>query len=52
MDPARTHTAATVHPPPEVVTTQFWHIGAARTKADRAARAEARRRLRDLINRQ
>jgi hypothetical protein len=34
------------------VALQLWHVGAARTKADRAARAEARRRLRDLINRQ
>ena len=24
---------------------QFWHVGAARTKADREAQAEARRRL-------
>jgi hypothetical protein len=27
------------------VALQFWHVGAARTKADREARAEARRRL-------
>jgi hypothetical protein len=27
------------------VALQFWHVGAARTKADREAEAEARRRL-------
>src|SRR6478752_1070878 len=27
------------------VALQFWHVGAARTKADREARAKARRRL-------
>jgi hypothetical protein len=27
------------------VALQLWHVGAARTKADRAAQAEARRRL-------
>ena len=27
------------------VALQFWHVGAARTKADRVAQAEARRRL-------
>jgi hypothetical protein len=27
------------------VALQLWHLGAARTKADREARAEARRRL-------
>jgi hypothetical protein len=27
------------------VALQFWHLGAARTKADRETRAEARRRL-------
>ena len=27
------------------VALQFWHVGAARTKADRAAQAQARRRL-------
>ena len=27
------------------VALQFWHVGAARTKADREAQAEARRRL-------
>ena len=27
------------------VALQFWHVGAARKKADREARAEARRRL-------
>ncbi|MFL6083527.1 MAG: hypothetical protein ACJ74F_10025 [Mycobacterium sp.] len=27
------------------VALQFWHLGAARTKADRVAQAEARRRL-------
>ena len=34
------------------VALQFWHVGAARKKANREAQAEARRRLRDLINRQ
>ena len=34
------------------VALQFWHVGAARTKANREAQAEARRRLRDLVNRQ
>jgi hypothetical protein len=31
---------------------RFWHIGEARKKANREAQAEARRRLRDLVNRQ
>ena len=34
------------------VALRFWHVGAARKKANREAQAEARRRLRDLINRQ
>ena len=31
---------------------QSWHVGAARTKADREARAEARRRLHQMLFRQ
>jgi hypothetical protein len=34
------------------VALQFWHLGAAKEKADREAQEEARRRLRDLVNRQ
>jgi hypothetical protein len=34
------------------VALQFWHVGAARKKGNREAQAEARRRLRDLINQQ
>ena len=36
----------------ERVALQFWHLGAAKKKADREAQEEARRRLRDLVNRQ
>jgi hypothetical protein len=31
---------------------QFWHLGAAKKKADREAREEAVRRLRNLVNQQ
>ena len=31
------------------VALQFWHVGAAWTKADREARAEARRRLHQML---
>jgi hypothetical protein len=34
------------------VALQFWHLGAAKEKADREAQEEARCRLRDLVDRQ